>query len=771
MINTTKGLRCLAGAVSALALVCSLDAQVIVIPDLGKSPTANSNSSYPWNRKSASIRIQQIYDTTNFTAAVNPVNGPILINRLRFRAADATTTATKWTGGTYGAITIKMSSAAVDYNALTTTFSSNHGTDMATVYSGAVKLTAGAGTGAGVPGPWYVDVTLKTPFPYHPGQGKDLLIDIASDGSKWTPATGTATTNAVTMGATWKAYRMYNLLSHTATTGGAPGNVGLVLEINYTAVTGLVAGFTAAPTTGPQNLKVTFKDTSFSSDPGGITSWAWDFDGDKKVDSTLQNPTFTYKCGKFSPSLTVTDKTHPAATKTRTDLIRVALVKADFGVSGTSVGFAPLRVTFTDKSSAGVVARQWDLDGDGKIDSTRKKPRFTYTKPGIYDVSLNVIGPCTQDKITKKGLIVVPAVKDKTTPDILQYQFNDVRTATAPALVANTASGTAAPAVGTMSATKWQGDPGRARFNANESGYGMVAAGASRTVDTGWPLQAKSMTIMFWLRKSSAVVAPFGYCFGKRSTTTQLRCFLSGAAGNAVLFRGSSIGDFSSGNDVQTGKRGVWQHLCLVVDNVAGKATWYVDGVASNTKTFTANSFNETDTGFTVGAVGTATSPLSNNYDYDDFRFYSTALTATQVAAAMAEENAATNTFGTACSSVVAGEPKIAANGLPTQGNAGFRVDVTGTEANAPGAMLVSLNAASGGLPLDISPQTLPGCRLEVLPVVTFFGATTGTGTFSQPLPIPVDPVPLAGFHVYCQFGYLGKIRTGITKGLDINVH
>jgi len=400
-------LPCLAAAASALVIVLPLDAQAIVIPDLGTSPTANSSSSYPWSQTSSSLRVQYVYDTSNFTAAAAPAKIPILIKRLRFRAADTATTTTTWTGGTYGGITIKMSSAAVDHASVTTTFSSNHGTDMKTVFSGSVNLTAGSGTGSGVPGPWYADITLATPFSYDPTQNKDLLIDIASDGTKWTPTSGTTTTNAVTSGSAWKAYRVYNLTSHTATTGSVQANVGLVCEINYTPQSGLFAGFTASPTTGGQNLKVVFKDQSFSSDPGGIQSWAWDFDGDNKTDSTLQNPTFTYKCGKFSPSLTVTDKANKPSTSTQKDLIKAGLVTAAFRVTGATRGMVPFQASFADLSTGPVTTYQWDFDGDNKVDSTLQNPTFTYTKDGTYDVKLTVIGPCDQDSDTQKGIITV----------------------------------------------------------------------------------------------------------------------------------------------------------------------------------------------------------------------------------------------------------------------------------------------------------------------------------------------------------------------------
>ncbi|MHC4854044.1 MAG: PKD domain-containing protein, partial [Planctomycetota bacterium] len=332
----------------------------------------------------------------------------ILIRRLRWRPYDGASTTSTWTGGTYGGITIKMSSAAVDYTALTTTFAANHGKNMATVFSGSAKVTAGAGTGTGVPSNYYVDVTLTTPFLYDPTAGNDLLVDIASDGTKWTPATGTTYSLAVASGSTYKTARMYNLTSHTATTGSLQANVGAVMEVNYTPAKGLYAGFTASPTTGGQNLQVTFKDTSFSSDPAGIQSWAWDFDGDTKVDSTVQNPpAFTFKCGKYSPSLTVTDKVHKPSTHSKKDLIKAGLVAAAFSVTGAARGMAPFKVAFTDQSTGPVVVYQWDFDGDGKVDSTQKSPTFTYTKDGTYDVKLTVIGPCSQDSVTKKGLIIV----------------------------------------------------------------------------------------------------------------------------------------------------------------------------------------------------------------------------------------------------------------------------------------------------------------------------------------------------------------------------
>jgi subtilisin family serine protease len=62
-----------------------------------------------------------------------------------------------------------------------------------------------------------------------------------------------------------------------------------------------VASFTASPTSGTAPLAVSFTDTS----SGLPTSWAWDFQNDGTVDSTQQNPSFTYgTAGEYTVKLT-----------------------------------------------------------------------------------------------------------------------------------------------------------------------------------------------------------------------------------------------------------------------------------------------------------------------------------------------------------------------------------------------------------------------------------------------------------------------------------
>jgi PKD repeat protein len=84
-----------------------------------------------------------------------------------------------------------------------------------------------------------------------------------------------------------------------------------------------MASFTSTTTRGLVPLNITYSDLPQPSDDE-IASWAWDFNGDGIVDSTAQNPTYTYlSTGSFPVSLTVTDIHGATATVTKSDYITV----------------------------------------------------------------------------------------------------------------------------------------------------------------------------------------------------------------------------------------------------------------------------------------------------------------------------------------------------------------------------------------------------------------------------------------------------------------
>ena len=112
---------------------------------------------------------------------------------------------------------------------------------------------------------------------------------------------------------------------------------------------GLVAAFSVAPIAGPAPLAVIFTDLSFSSSPGGITSWAWDFENDGTIDSMGQSPGFTYFCpGVYSVSLTVNDGVNPPSVLLQSGLITVSDQPFVMFTTGGGVGdllIAPVPTT------------------------------------------------------------------------------------------------------------------------------------------------------------------------------------------------------------------------------------------------------------------------------------------------------------------------------------------------------------------------------------------------------------------------------------------
>ncbi|HTY53097.1 MAG TPA: DUF3344 domain-containing protein [Methanomicrobiales archaeon] len=167
-----------------------------------------------------------------------------------------------------------------------------------------------------------------------------------------------------------------------------------------------VAGFTADVVSGVAPLTVHFTDQSTNSP----TSWSWDFNDDGSVDSTAQNPTYTYAtAGTYAVKLTAANS-GGSDTEVRTNYIVVSAPpvapSAAFSANVTS-GTAPLAVRFADLSTGNPTGWAWDFDGDGTIDSTRQNPIYTYSAAGTYTVNLTVTGPGGNDSEIRKRYIQV----------------------------------------------------------------------------------------------------------------------------------------------------------------------------------------------------------------------------------------------------------------------------------------------------------------------------------------------------------------------------
>ena len=84
------------------------------------------------------------------------------------------------------------------------------------------------------------------------------------------------------------------------------------------------------------------------------------------------------------------------------------LPEADFS-SNITGGIYPLTVQFTDLSK-NAFSWEWDMNGDGKTDSTARNPTYTYGSYGNYTVSLSISNSKELDSETKRNYITVASL-------------------------------------------------------------------------------------------------------------------------------------------------------------------------------------------------------------------------------------------------------------------------------------------------------------------------------------------------------------------------
>jgi len=183
------------------------------------------------------------------------------------------------------------------------------------------------------------------------------------------------------------------------------------------------ADFTPSITSGRAPLQVFFTDSS----TGIISGWNWDF-GDGET-SNLASPEHLYQApGIYSVNLTIhSDSSSDIITKE--NLIEIfAETTAAFDARPKS-GSAPLTVAFIDDSNGPISSRTWSF-GDGTT-SDEINPTHVYSHPGVYDVSLTVLGPYGTDEAVNPAFITVT---DKAQPIIAKINA-DKTSGTAPLTV------------------------------------------------------------------------------------------------------------------------------------------------------------------------------------------------------------------------------------------------------------------------------------------------------------------------------------------------
>ncbi|MCA8953446.1 MAG: PKD domain-containing protein [Planctomycetes bacterium] len=171
------------------------------------------------------------------------------------------------------------------------------------------------------------------------------------------------------------------------------------LTCYYSVIAADVVDFSVDVPTGASPLVATFTDRTVTSSV--VAAWAWDFQDDGTVDSTLQNPTFVYPaCGDYSVRLTATTGSG-IVSRLWTDLMSVDPLAADFSAN-PEVGPPPLaNVQFTDASTGTVQSWAWDFDDDGVVDSTLQNPATAFG-PGAHAVTLTVTNGCRVESRTRR---------------------------------------------------------------------------------------------------------------------------------------------------------------------------------------------------------------------------------------------------------------------------------------------------------------------------------------------------------------------------------
>lgn len=371
-------------------------AQATVAPPNYAGSEGNTSNAFPWNRGPNSMRIQFVHDSTTFTSQ-GPI-GSIVIHRLRYRP-DAGGSQESWIGGSWPNVRIDMATCPFDHLTPSASFAQNRGADVVTVHQGPVVVTPGTGLGLGQPLPFYIDIPLARPFRYDPAQG-DLVVDIQLDGTGWS-GQSRVTDHVSTPANNPRGSRIYSTAGAAATTGTIGTNYAPVCEFSYAPGNVLYPSFVAAPDRGASPLVVQFTDTSISPVAAGVTAWAWDFDNNGTIDSTLRNPTFTYNgCGDFTVALRVTDATGQQT------VTRPAAVRTDeFTVAFTVQPLGGNQFQLTATSSLPASAWSWDVDADGTIESTQASPVLALGNGCSRVIRLSAVRNCRTASLTKLALL------------------------------------------------------------------------------------------------------------------------------------------------------------------------------------------------------------------------------------------------------------------------------------------------------------------------------------------------------------------------------
>lgn len=172
-----------------------------------------------------------------------------------------------------------------------------------------------------------------------------------------------------------------------------------VFDVTAPAPVAPTASFTANPATGAAPLSVTFNNTTTGSTP---MTWAWDFNEDGIIDSTVQHPTFVFNtAGTYTVVLTASNSQGPDTT-TRDVVVTQAPPSQEFvgnpgfetntagwGITGSGAGVALTRVTTpTPHTGSGAALLRNNSTGTRKCVLNDVPNWVTTTQAGLHTGSI-----------------------------------------------------------------------------------------------------------------------------------------------------------------------------------------------------------------------------------------------------------------------------------------------------------------------------------------------------------------------------------------------
>ena len=200
----------------------------------------------------------------------------------------------------------------------------------------------------------------------------------------WMYNYGDGSTQTLSSGAAQHAYAnpgSYTVSLRLTDTKGCTDQVNLPAPF---IVSKPIAKFITNDTINCPGHTITFTNQS----TGPNLSYQWNF-GDGGI-ASIVNPVHPYAtAGRYDVKLVIVDRYGCTDSITKYGVVNIVLPAAGFSMSD-SLGFCPpMLVQFTNQSQY-MVSKVWDF-GDSTF-STMNDPSHFYTKAGVYNVKLNIVG-------------------------------------------------------------------------------------------------------------------------------------------------------------------------------------------------------------------------------------------------------------------------------------------------------------------------------------------------------------------------------------------